>query len=123
MNVVHRAGCAALFIATAMCGADQIWSGQITDSVCAQMHPSQGSGKTKKDEQDLATRRQCTLTCIKNGASYIFVADGKVFQIENQNDPSLMKHAGEKVKIAGTLKISGPLKEETITISNIEVQQ
>jgi hypothetical protein len=115
MRAVRRSVYVILFLALVLSGADQSWTGQLTDSVCAQYHPSQ-VGSKRGEAADLATRRDCTLLCIRNGADYVFVSEGKVFQISKQDDPELMTHAGENVKVSGTLK------ENTITISKIENQ-
>jgi hypothetical protein len=115
MYAIRRSLFLILFLPGVLVGAGQTSTGQITDSVCAQYHPSQGPGK-KSEDADLSTRRGCTLTCVKNGADYVFVSGGKLFQISNQNDPELRKHAGENVKINGTLQ------GNMLTISSIEAQ-
>jgi hypothetical protein len=35
------------------------------------------------------TNRACPEACVKEGAKYVFVSKGKVYQIANQTDPSL----------------------------------
>ena len=116
MKMIHRLTCASAFLAASLFGASQTWMGQITDSVCAQYHPSQGPGQ-KGEESDLPTRRACTLQCVKNGADFVFVSgEGKIFQIAKQDSPDLKQHAGEKVKLIGTLA------GDTITVTSIETQ-
>jgi hypothetical protein len=84
--------------ATGLFGAN--WTGTISDSMCGASH---GSNPPK----------QCTLACIKKGAKYVAVVDGKVYNIANQKAPGLMKYAGENVKITGTLE------GDTITVKKI----
>lgn len=89
-------------------GADQTWNGTISDSKCGAMHPTgEHNGKTM-------TARQCTQACIKGGAKYVFVSDGKVYNISNQNDAGLAKYAGEDVKLTG--EMSG----DTVTVAKIQ---
>jgi hypothetical protein len=95
---------AAIFLAASlglgavgMFGADQTWNGTISDSKCGAMHPTgEHNGKTM-------TARQCTQACIKGGAQYVFVADGKVYSISNQDALGLAKYAGENVKLTGEM--------------------
>ncbi|HUA22348.1 MAG TPA: hypothetical protein VMB25_26565 [Bryobacteraceae bacterium] len=76
-------------------------TGTISDSMCGATHPSGVPAK------------QCTLGCVKKGAKYVLVSDGKVYQISNQKNPGLMKYAGNSVKVSG--KVAG----DSITISKI----
>jgi hypothetical protein len=47
------------------------------------------------------TDRACAQACIKAGAKYVFVSDGKVYNIANQNFADLEKGAGETVSLTG----------------------
>ena len=87
--------------ATAL-AADQTWSGEISDSHCGAKHP----------EGEKA--RACTETCVKGGASYVFVSGGKVNKLE---DPSKLvaAHAGHMVNL------TGEMKGETITVAKIDM--
>jgi peroxiredoxin len=87
--------------------ASMTWKGEISDSNCAishqkvtQVHPS-------------LNNRSCTLACIGDGAKFVFVSDGKVFKIANQNLPALTANAGY------TVQLTGDLKDDTITVSKI----
>ena len=51
---------------------------------------------------------------MRGGSLYVLVADDKVFQIANQKDSDLVAQAGQRVKV------TGELKDKTITISKIE---
>ncbi len=89
-------------------GADQTLSGTVSDSMCGATHPTgEHNGKT-------LTARQCTQACIKKGAAYVFVSDGKVYNISNQTAPGLAKYAGENVKLTGDVNGSA------ITVSKIK---
>jgi hypothetical protein len=85
--------------------ADQTWSGTISDSKCGATHSSmEHDGKKMTD-------RQCTAACVKGGAKYVFVSDGKVYNVDNQSFAGLPVHAGHSVKLTGemtgdTIKVS-----------------
>ena len=49
------------------------------------------------------TDAACVKTCIDKGAKYVFVNDGKVLSISNQDFVDLPKHAGHKVKLTGEM--------------------
>jgi peroxiredoxin len=83
------------------------WKGEISDSNCAishqkvtQVHPS-------------LNNRSCTLACVGDGAKFVFVSDGKVFKIVNQDLPALTANAGY------TVQLTGDLKDDAITVSKI----
>ena len=84
--------------------ADQTWSGEISDSHCGAKHPEGQAART------------CTESCVKGGASYVFVSGGKVYKLE---DPSKLvaAHAGHMVSL------TGEMKGDTITVSKIEMQK
>ncbi len=95
------------FGAMGLIGADQSWTGQISDSMCGASHPAGEHGGKPM------TAKQCTLGCVKKGAKYVFVSEGKVYNIANQNAKGLDKFAGDNVKVTGTM--SG----DTITVAKI----
>jgi hypothetical protein len=99
-----------LFSATAW-GADHTWTGKISDSTCGASHKSavEHSGKKMSD-------RECALACIKNGAKYVFVRNGKVYNIANQDYAGLEEHAGH------TVRLTGEMTGETINVSRIEMR-
>jgi hypothetical protein len=97
----------AVVAATALGAAPQTWTGQIGDSMCGAKHMPMG-GKTMPD-------RECTEMCVKANARYIFVSGGKVYQIGNQKDSALATHAGH------TVLLTGELKNDTITVSKIDM--
>ena len=56
----------------------------------------------------------CTKVCMKNGAKYVFVSEGKVYQLANQKSRTIASHAGEQVELIGTLE------GDTITAKTIK---
>jgi hypothetical protein len=50
------------------------------------------------------TDTDCTNVCVKKGAKFVFVSDGKVYQLENQSSKTIAAHAGHQVELTGTLK-------------------
>jgi len=93
---------------TAVSALAATWTGQISDSACGTTH-----AKMLAEHKDLKTDKDCTLACIKGGSKYVFVSEGKVYNISNQKLAALKTHAGETVKVTGTMK------GDTITVSKI----
>jgi len=94
--------------------AEQTWTGQISDSMCGDSHAQMITVRNK----DLRTSseapdRDCTLACIKDGAKYVFVVEGKVYKIANQQIASIQAHAGQ------TVRITGNLRGDSIKVSNV----
>lgn len=77
---------------------EQTWKGKISDSNCKEKHPA-GEHDGKK-----MTDADCTGICVKKGAKYVFVSDGKVYQIANQESKQIASHAGQQVELIGTMK-------------------
>ena len=99
------------FSAMATFAADQTLTGKISDSMCGASHKSatEHGGKKMSD-------RDCTLACVKeHQAKYVFVHNGKVLNIANQDAAGLEEHAGH------TVKVTGNLNGDTITVSKIEM--
>ena len=78
--------------------AEQTWKGAISDSNCNAKHPAGEHDGKKMTEAD------CTGVCVKKGAKYVFVSDGKVFQLANQSSKTIAAHAGQQVELTGTIK-------------------
>jgi hypothetical protein len=94
--------------------ADKTWTGKISDSMCGASHDkmiTEHAGAAKM------TERECTQACIKGGGKYVFVTDGKVYSIANQEDPDLATHAGH------TVQLTGDMTGDTITVSKIVMPQ
>jgi hypothetical protein len=73
-------------------GGDVHLKGVIEDSTCA------SSGTQMSDP---TSRAACVKKCLKAGASAVLVVDKKVYKIANQK--AVLKYAGEKVSVDGTL--------------------
>ena len=89
--------------------AEQTWKGAISDSNCNGKH-SAGEHDGKK-----MTDTDCTNVCIKKGAKYVFVSDGKVYALANQSSKTIAAHAGHQVELTGTMK------GDTITATKISM--
>ena len=85
------------------------WAGQISDSLCGPKHEEAAEGQGKMPDRD------CTIACVRGGSKYVLVADGKVFQIANQDNKDLATHAGHMVKM------TGEMKNNAITVAKIEM--
>ena len=86
--------------------ADKTWTGQISDSMCGASHAKMiGTSKM--------TAHDCTRTCVKAGGKFVFVMNGKVYNIANQDDPDLQTHAGH------TVQLTGDMSGDTITVSKV----
>ena len=60
------------------------------------------------------TDAECTNVCIKKGAKYVFVSEGKVYQLANQKSKTIASHAGQQVELIGTIQ------GDTITAKTIK---
>jgi len=77
------------------------WTGTVSDSHCGTKHA---------EASDAAAG--CVESCVKGGAKYVLVADGKVYQLEPQD-----KFKGKGGK---TIKVTGEMKDMTITAASVE---
>ena len=101
---------AALVFLSAMPGAaEQTWTGNISDSACGKKHEEAG------ENNGVMADRECTQACVRGGSKYVLVVDGKVLQIANQDNADLATHA------AHTVRMTGELKGNAITVSKIEM--
>ena len=100
-----------VFMLTALTSmaAEQTWTGKISDSKCGASHMAMEHGGKKVNNHD------CTVACVKEGAKYVFVSKGKVFDIQNQDLTGLDEHAGHSVKLTGELQAD----KKTIMASKI----
>ena len=85
---------------------EQTWTGKISDSMCGMTH-STGEHGAKMTDAD------CTAACVKRGAKYVFVSDGKIYQLANQRSKTIASHAGQEVQL------TGHMKGDTITANKI----
>jgi len=84
-----------------------IWTGIISDSSCGASHDAMTEHGTK------ATDKQCTQMCVLRGAKYVFVNEGRVLMVKNQDLADLKTFAGDRVMV------SGDLTGDTITLTKI----
>ena len=89
----------ALFAATAFAAE---WKGTISDAKCGAAH-ADASEKSMK----------CSQACVKGGQAAVFVSDGKVLKIANQD--KVAAHVGHKVTLTG--KLDG----DTVTVDTVKM--
>jgi len=98
--------------------AVQTWTGIISDSHCGALH------KTDIEHGGSITARECVIGregdpnlpgCVsaKYGAKFVVVVGDKVYQVANKDFKALRTFAADNVKVTGTLK------GDTITVTNI----
>jgi hypothetical protein len=84
-------------------------TGMISDSGCGASH-----AKMMEMHKDAKmSEKQCTLACVKGGGKFVFVADGKVYNVANQTFAALTEHAGE------TVSLTGDVNGDTVTVSKV----
>ena len=112
MKKALRFATICLFIVPAALAADKTWTGTISDSMCGASHKSaiEHAGKKLSDAD-------CVAACIAGGGKYVFVNEGKVYQIANQDFASLAQNGGHKVKL------TGEMTGDSITVAKIEAAQ
>jgi hypothetical protein len=89
--------------------AADTWTGRISDSLCGAKHEAAAEGEDKMPDAD------CTKACVRGGSTFVFVAsNGTIYTIANQEFADLAVRAGREVKL------SGDLKDNTITVTRIE---
>jgi hypothetical protein len=104
-------GLLLLCVASVAVAADHTWTGTISDSMCGGSH-----AKMMAAHPDAKmTAHDCTNACVKAGAKYVFISNGKTYNIANQDLADLQEHAGHVVKLTGSLD------GDTITVSKIVV--
>jgi len=77
---------------------EQTWTGVISDSNCNGKHAADEHGGKKMTDAD------CSVACVKKGAKYVFVSEGKVFKLANQSSKQIAAHAGQRVELTGSMK-------------------
>jgi hypothetical protein len=91
--------------------AQGTWTGTISDSLCGLSHAAMTEHGTK------GTDKQCTTLCVTKGAKYVFVTDGKVLMIANQDLKDLKTFAGDRVTA------TGDLNRDTVRITKLARQK
>jgi hypothetical protein len=107
MKRIFRVGVFNAVVGLPIWASQQTLTGAISDSVCGASHA--GMGDMGMDPKG------CTAGCVKGGAKYVFVSNGKVYAIENQEFGTLAANAGAKVQVAGDVDKDG----KTITVTKI----
>jgi hypothetical protein len=72
--------------------------GQITDTRCASGHSHTAPALRNMDGGD------CVRRCVELGAEYVFVSEGIVYPIRNQDFVDLMHLAGQEVQLEGEVR-------------------
>ncbi len=91
--------------------ATMTMNGMISDSMCGASHAKMIAAHPGMTDQ------ACTLGCVSHGAKYVFVSDGKVYKIANQNLAALKKDAGESVSL------TGDVNGDSITVAKLKMQK
>jgi hypothetical protein len=78
-------------------------SGYISDAHCGAKHDAVSAANTK-----------CINACLKGGSDPVLVSEGKVMKFDADSKAQAVAHAGETVKIDGT--VTG----DTVKINSIE---
>lgn len=86
-------------------------TGTISDSMCGMSH-----AKMIADHGGKMTAKECTMACVKAGAKYVFVANKKVYTIENQDLAALQQHAGERVTLTGDFGANNMITVAKVTM-------
>jgi hypothetical protein len=92
----------ALATVVASAQASQIFTGAVSDTMCAGHHMMQGK-----------TPAQCTRECVKQGNDFVLVGKEKPYALKGDK-AQLDKFAGQNVAVGGT--VSG----STLTVEFIE---
>ena len=66
------------------------------------------------------TDAECSAACVKAGGKYVFVSEGHVYTIANQNQKDLSANAGKIVQLTGDLQ-GTTITLATMTASTIKV--
>ena len=92
-TILGLVAAAAMMTYSSASAATGTWTGTISDSGCGASHDAMTEHGKKGND------KQCTQMCVMKGARYVFVNDGKVLMIKNQNLADLKKHAGDRVTV------------------------
>ena len=89
--------------------ANMTMTGMISDSACGSSHAKM----IDAHKEAKMSERECTLACVKGGGKFVFVSDGKVYNVANQSFAALTEHAGE------TVSLTGDVNGNTVTVSKV----
>lgn len=99
-HIPHSTFLMALLVCVAAmpAGAQQTFSGRLSDSICGASHQSKASAAALSD-------RACIFACLNAPATYVLVDEhNEVIPIANQDAMGLPLYAGRPVKITGERK-------------------
>jgi len=80
----------AMVLGLSVCGwaGSTAWTGTVSDSRCGTKHSTPGA-------------TACVSNCVKGGAKYVLVSEGKVYELDAQD--KFAEFAGKSVKVTGKL--------------------
>jgi hypothetical protein len=93
-----------LVVGSMVWAGSQTWTGTVSDSRCGTKH-------AVASEKSAA----CVIRCVKHGAKYVLVSEGKVYQLDAQD--KFTDFAGKSVKVTGSLQ------GDTIAVESVEAAQ
>jgi len=93
-----------LVVGSMVWAGSQTWTGTVSDSHCGAKH-------AVVSEKGAA----CVIRCVKHGAKYVLVSEGKVYQLDAQD--KFTDFAGKSVKVTGNLQ------GDTIAVESVEAAQ
>jgi hypothetical protein len=109
-----KATFASMFCICALAGFAQAknYTGEIMDSNCAKA----GSHAQMEKEHNLTSDSSCTKACVKSGAKYVLLMNGKSYELDDQTKPA--DYAGRRVTVTGKMQ-----KDNTIKVENISPEK
>ena len=99
---------AVLLTAHGAFAASRTLTGTISDGLCGASHQAMAAQHGGK-----RTDAECSAACVKAGGKYVFVSEGHVYTIANQNQKDLAANAGK------TVQLTGDLQGTTITLATM----
>ena len=90
--------------------AEKTLTGTVADTKCSAKMLQAGPRTSSQMDGD----HTCGVKCIANGEKYVFLSDGKIYQISNQDFAGLNESLGYKVSLVGNMK------GDSITVSKID---
>jgi hypothetical protein len=99
---------AVLLTAHGAFAASRTLTGTISDSLCGASHRAMAAQHGGK-----AADAECSAACVKAGGKYVFISEGQVYTIANQNQKDLAANAGK------TVQVTGDLQGTTITLATM----
>jgi hypothetical protein len=107
-STLSRLAMTALVFGISGCAREETLEGYVSDAHCGAFHVA------ADEHGPPETERECTLRCVRGGAAYVIVANGRVYKVANQDHPDLPVHAGQMVRV------NGRLHDGVVEISSLE---